>query len=112
MADCLFCKIIAKEIPSQVAYEDEHVFAIHDIHPQAPIHIVVILKKHIETLNNVTDYSDYGHVFKAISAITKKLGIQESGYRVVANCNKDGGQTIFHVHFHIMGGQTLSVKMS
>ena len=112
MSDCIFCKILAKEVPSQVVYEDDNVVAIKDIHPQAPVHIVVIPRKHIETLNAVSDYSLYGDVFRAIVAITKKLGIQQSGYRVVANCNKDGGQTVFHVHFHILGGQALSDKMS
>lgn len=112
MPDCVFCKIIAKELPSQVVYEDESVLAINDIHPQTPIHVVLILKKHIETMNDVTDFGIYGKVFKAVSSITKQLGIQESGYRIVANCNKDGGQTIFHLHFHILGGQTLSVRMN
>ncbi|MCX7821798.1 MAG: histidine triad nucleotide-binding protein [Brevinematales bacterium] len=103
--DCIFCKIATKEIKSSIVYEDEFVLAFNDINPQAPIHIVVIPKEHIATLNDVIDFGIYEKIFKAINKIVKELKIDKDGYRVVANCNRNGGQTVFHIHFHILAGR-------
>ncbi|MGC8764283.1 MAG: histidine triad nucleotide-binding protein [Brevinematia bacterium] len=103
--DCVFCKIAKKEINSQIIYEDGDLLAFKDINPQAPVHIVLIPKEHISTLNDVEDFSIYEKIFKAIKEIVKNAKIDETGYRIVANCNKDGGQTVFHLHFHILGGR-------
>jgi histidine triad (HIT) family protein len=105
MSLCLFCKIANKEIVSRVVYEDDKILAFEDINPQAPFHVVVIPKQHIATLNDVRNESVYSDVFKAIGQITKNANLQERGYRVVANCNGDGGQTVFHLHFHVLGGR-------
>jgi histidine triad (HIT) family protein len=103
--DCIFCKIASREISSNIVFENEKVLAFRDINPQAPVHIVVIPKTHIDTLNDVKDFGIYVEIFKAINEIVKKEGIDKNGYRVVANCNKDGGQTVFHLHFHLLGGR-------
>ena len=103
--DCIFCKIASKEISSNIVFENDKVLAFKDINPQAPVHIVVIPKDHIDTLNDVRDFGIYVDIFKAISEIVKKEGVDKAGYRVVANCNKDGGQTVFHLHFHLLGGR-------
>lgn len=105
MSDCIFCKIAGHEIPSEAVYEDDKVIAIKDINPQAPVHVILIPKKHVETLNQVTDQSVYADVFQAVGKVAEKLGIREKGYRVVANCNRDGGQTVYHIHFHVLGGR-------
>ena len=103
--DCIFCKIASREISSNIVFENEKILAFRDINPQAPVHIVVIPKTHIDTLNDVKDFGIYVEIFKAINEIVKKEGIDKNGYRVVANCNKDGGQTVFHLHFHLLGGR-------
>jgi len=105
MEGCIFCRIIKGEISSQKVYEDDRVLAFRDINPQAPVHIVIVLKEHLATLNDVEDYSLYGDVFKAIKKIALDNGLSEKGYRVVANCKEDAGQTVFHVHFHLLGGR-------
>ncbi len=109
MTDCLFCKIIKGEIPSNKIYEDEYVYAFHDISPQAPVHFLVIPKEHIVSANEINaNNSVYvSKCFEAISKITKELGIDENGYRVVNNCGEDGQQTVKHLHFHILGGRSL-----
>jgi len=106
---CIFCKIVNGEIPAKVVYEDDKVMAFHDINPQAPVHVLVIPKKHISTLNDIEegDRELIGHMFLTIKKIAKELGIAESGYRVLVNCNRDGGQEIYHLHFHILGGKPL-----
>ncbi len=106
MNDCLFCKIIAGEIPSNNVFENDKVYAFHDIAPQAPVHVVVVPKEHICCANKIDSSNSQAvaDVFEAIPEIAKILGISESGYRVVNNCGKDAGQTVFHIHFHIMGG--------
>ncbi len=106
---CIFCKIVNGEIPAKVVYEDDKVMAFHDINPQAPVHVLVIPKKHISTLNDIEegDRELIGHIFLIIKKIAKELGIAESGYRVLVNCNRDGGQEIYHLHFHILGGKPL-----
>lgn len=109
MSDCLFCKIAKGEIPSTKVYEDEHLFAFKDISPVAPEHIVVIPKVHFASLNEVTDETSniLGHLMKQIPVIAESAGIKESGYRVVNNCGVDGGQTVYHIHYHLLGGRNL-----
>ncbi len=107
MSDCLFCKIAAGEIPSTKVYEDEKVLAFLDIQPQAPVHIIVIPKVHIESANDIDDKNCdiVGYIFTVISKIAKEQGFAENGYRVINNCGEDGGQTVKHLHFHILAGK-------
>ena len=104
---CIFCKIIAGEIPSSKVYEDELVLAFRDIEPQAPEHVIIIPKEHIPSANAITSENSgvIAHIFEVIPKIAKDLNIDESGYRVVNNCGKDGGQTVEHIHFHLTGGR-------
>ena len=114
MSDCLFCKIAAGEIPSKKAYEDELVYAFYDIAPQAPVHVLVIPKKHIKDVSAVApeDGAVVAAMFAAVKTIAAELGLEEKGYRVVSNCGPDAGQTVNHLHFHILGGKELSVQMA
>jgi len=107
--DCLFCKIINKEIPADIIYEDERVIAFNDISPQAPTHALIIPRKHISTLNdiNAEDTDLVGHMIKTAATIAKQQGFAESGYRTVFNCNEDGGQTVYHIHLHLLGGKAM-----
>lgn len=109
MADCLFCKIIAGEIPSTKVYEDDYVLAFRDIEPQAPEHIIIIPKVHIASANEITAENSnvIGKIFEVASKIAKDLGFSENGYRIVNNCGEDGGQTVGHIHFHLLGGRNL-----
>lgn len=109
MEDCLFCKIIKGEVPSKKVYEDEYVYAFHDIEPTAPVHILVIPKNHISTLNDVNSENSavISKIYEAIAKIAKQEGIDKDGYRVVSNCNKMAGQTVFHIHFHLIGGREM-----
>lgn len=111
--DCLFCKIIAGEIPSKKVYENDYVYAFHDINPAAPIHVIVIPKIHIESVNAVDNTnSEYvKHIFESIPKITEILNIKEDGYRVITNIGENGGQTVKHLHFHIIGGTKLKEKL-
>ena len=111
--NCLFCKIIAGEIPSTKVYEDETIFAFRDIAPQAPTHILVIPKEHIASVNGVTAENSavVAHIFEVIPQIAKAEGL-ENGYRVVSNCGDDAGQTVYHLHFHILGGRKLALEMA
>lgn len=104
--DCLFCKIINGEIPSDKVYENDKVYAFRDIAPQAPIHVVIVPKTHIASANDITadNSSAVADIYEAIPEIAKALGLSESGYRIVNNCGKDAGQTVFHIHFHLLGG--------
>ena len=113
MSDCLFCKIIAGSIPSTKVYEDETVFAFRDIAPQAPTHILVIPKAHMASVNDITaeNRAVVSHIFEVIPQIAKAEGL-DGGYRVVSNCGADAGQTVHHLHFHILGGKTLSLEMA
>ncbi|WP_456342673.1 histidine triad nucleotide-binding protein [Thermovibrio sp.] len=106
---CVFCKIVKGELPAKVVYEDELVMAFHDINPQAPVHILVIPKEHIPTLNDLEERHRelIGHIFLVIKKIAKEQGIDQSGYRVLVNCNRDGGQEVYHLHFHLLGGKPL-----
>lgn len=109
MENCIFCKIAAGEIPSKIAYEDDIIMAFHDIEPQAPTHVVVIPKKHIASgMNDITKDNSavVAHIFETIPKIAASLGL-EGGYRVVCNCGENAGQTVQHIHFHILGGKTL-----
>ena len=113
MTDCLFCKIISGMIPSTKVYEDETVFAFRDIAPQAPTHILVVPKAHMDSCNAVTAENSavVAHIFEVIPAIAKAEGL-ENGYRVVSNCGADAGQTVKHLHFHILGGRQLALEMA
>ena len=111
--NCLFCKIIAGDIPSTKVYEDETVYAFRDIAPQAPTHILVVPKAHMASVNAVTAENSavVAHIFEVIPAIAKAEGL-ENGYRVVSNCGADAGQTVNHLHFHILGGKKLALEMA
>lgn len=106
MADCLFCKIIAGEIPSEKVFENDSVYAFRDIAPQAPQHIVIVPKKHIECANDITseNSSAVSDIFEAVPQIARTAGISKEGYRIVNNCGANGGQTVMHLHFHVLGG--------
>jgi histidine triad (HIT) family protein len=109
MSECLFCKIARHKIDSAVVYEDEEVMAFHDVSPQAPVHVLIIPKNHIESVNTIdeTHQSLMGKMMIVARLISVDLGIDKSGYRLVINCNKDGGQTVYHLHMHLMGGRQL-----
>ena len=113
MENCLFCKIVRGDIPSTKVYEDEKVLAFRDIAPMAPTHILVIPKEHIGSVAEVTaeNAQIVAHIFTVIPAIAKAEGL-EGGYRVVSNCGPDAGQTVHHLHFHILGGKQLSTEMA
>ena len=112
MSDCIFCKIISKDIPSQSVYEDDYVYAFRDIAPQAPKHILVVPKEHIDSAADITKQNSnlVAKCFEAIAEIAKNEGI-DSGFRVITNSGHDGGQTVFHLHFHILGGKTLGAGL-
>ncbi len=107
--DCLFCKIIAGQIPAQIIYEDDQIIAFNDINPQAPVHKIIIPRRHISTLNDVEqgDCQTIGHMVQSAAKIAKELQIAQNGYRLVMNCNADGGQTVFHIHLHLIGDRQL-----
>ena len=109
MRDCIFCKIVDKKIPAGIVYEDEYVLAFEDVKPQAPVHILVIPKKHIPTLLDMKeeDSSLAGHLLKIANKIATDKGIAGRGFRLVANCNPESGQTVYHIHFHILGGRLM-----
>ncbi len=109
MPDCLFCKIVEGTIPSRKVYEDELVCAFHDIQPQAPVHLLVIPKKHIASMNDCgpEDQALLGHLLLSARKIAQEAGLGESGYRLVNNCGRDSGQLVFHIHWHILGGEAL-----
>ncbi len=110
MADCLFCRIIKREIPASIVYEDDRVLAFNDINPQAPTHVLVVPKRHIESLNELASADDaiVGEVVRRAAAIAKERGISAGGYRTVFNTNRDAGQTVFHIHLHVLGGRRLA----
>ena len=112
MNDCLFCKIIAGDIPSNKVYEDEHVYAFRDINPQAPVHILIVPKEHVCCADAVTAENSalVAHIFEAVPKIAKAEGLT-GGYRVINNCGEDGGQTVMHLHFHLIGRKKLSEKI-
>ncbi len=113
MEECLFCKIIRKEIPADIVYEDENIIAFKDIQPAAPIHILVIPKKHISSINEIEskDEALIGYIYTKIKEIAKMQGVNETGYRVIVNCGKDAGQEVMHLHFHLLAGKKLGEKI-
>jgi histidine triad (HIT) family protein len=109
MGDCIFCKIAKGEIPAKVVYRDDLVVAFHDIEPQAPVHVLIIPKEHIPTTLDVNEDNKelIGHIYQVASCIARELGVAETGFRIVNNCNVDAGQSVFHLHFHLLGGRKL-----
>lgn len=107
MNNCLFCKIVAGEITPDVVYQDENILAFRDINPQAPVHILIIPKKHIETLNELDDTILAGKLLQTAAKLAAKEGFAENGYRTVFNCNKQGGQEVYHIHLHLLGGRQM-----
>jgi len=109
MEDCIFCKIVRGEIPSTVVYENDDVLAFEDINPMAPVHVVLIPKKHIATLMDVKgdEMDTMGSIISAVQEVAKIKGIDEKGFRMVVNCNEEGGQLVFHLHIHVLGGKRL-----
>ena len=110
MSDCLFCRIIAGEISSATVYQDDEVFVFRDINPQAPFHVLIVPKKHIASLNELTPEDDalIGSLFRRAAALAKENGYQDRGYRTVFNTNREAGQTVFHVHLHLLAGRVLT----
>lgn len=113
MNDCLFCKIIKGEIPSNKVYEDDEILAFHDINPAAPIHILVIPKKHIYSLAKIEKEDEIliGKIYGVIDKIAEEKGFKDEGYRVIVNCGENGGQEVMHLHFHILAGTKLGEKI-
>ena len=113
MEDCIFCKIIDGSIPSNKAYEDDKIVAFHDLEPQAPVHVLVIPKQHICCADKIDESNAdvIAHIFTKIPEIAKSLGIT-NGYRIVTNCGKEGCQSVYHIHFHLMGGKQLNGRMA
>jgi histidine triad (HIT) family protein len=107
MSNCIFCKIVAGQIPSKKVYEDDRVYAFHDIAPAAPTHVLIIPKAHYASMNEVTDFADIAAIHEVAVHIAKELGVADSGYRLINNCGVDGGQVVFHVHYHLLGGEQL-----
>ena len=112
MEDCIFCKIIQGEIPSNKVYEDDEILAFKDINPMAPVHILVIPKKHIESANEITEEDEkvIGKIFTVIKKLAKDNNL-DNGYRIVNNCGEDGGQAVKHLHFHLLGGRKLKIEV-
>jgi histidine triad (HIT) family protein len=109
MSDCLFCKIIERQIPSKILYEDDRVIAIEDINPQAPLHALVLPKTHIATLNDLDRTHDalVGEMTRCAAALAEQRGFSQRGFRTVFNTNSDAGQTVFHIHLHVLAGRSL-----
>ena len=107
-SDCVFCKIGSGQIPSRMVLQDEEVFAFEDLNPQAPVHVLVIPKRHVAAMNELQDLSLLGRLFHVANLVAQKKGIAASGYRVVSNTGRDGGQTVFHLHLHVLGGRQMN----
>jgi histidine triad (HIT) family protein len=110
MSDCLFCKIVDGKIPAQIVHQDAELIAFKDINPQAPLHVLIIPRRHIATLNDLTAADDalVGSMQRAAAAIVREHGYSDRGYRTVLNCNREAGQTVFHIHLHVLAGRGLS----
>ena len=108
--DCLFCKIVAGDIPAKIIYRDDYVVAFDDINPQAPLHKIIVPHKHIETLNDLQpeDGALIGHMVQSAVKLAKELNIADDGYRLIMNCNAHGGQSVYHIHAHLLGGRKLT----
>lgn len=113
MENCIFCKIVNGEIPSEKVYEDEKMLAFKDINPVAPVHILIIPKKHIENLMGVqeNDKEIISDIFTVIPKIAEKMGVEKDGFRLISNCGKDAGQEVMHLHFHLIAGTKLGTKI-
>ena len=113
MSDCIFCKIINREIPSDIVYEDDEIISFRDINPAATIHILVIPKKHIKSLTELSKEDEVliGKIYSAINKIAENENIKNKGFRVIVNCGEDGGQEVGHLHFHLLGGEKLGPKI-
>lgn len=109
MSDCLFCRIVAREIPAKIAWEDDVTIAIEDINPQAPLHLLIIPKAHIATLNDLSPAQDalVGEMTRRAAALAKERGFGDRGFRTVFNTNREAGQTVFHIHLHLLAGRSL-----
>ncbi|MFW5986486.1 MAG: histidine triad nucleotide-binding protein [Halanaerobiales bacterium] len=109
MEDCLFCKIVNGEMDTDFVYEDEKVVAFEDINPQAPLHLLIVPREHISTLLDMEgeDYQISAHVYRVANKLAREKGIAEDGFRLVSNCGDDGGQTVYHIHYHLLGGREL-----
>ncbi len=110
MPQCLFCRIVSREIPGSIVYDDDRVLAFNDINPQAPTHVLIVPKRHIESLNDLQPEDDgiVGELVRRAALIAKDRGIAEGGFRTVFNTNRDAGQTVFHIHLHLLGGRSLA----
>ncbi|UHA74176.1 histidine triad nucleotide-binding protein [Paenibacillus sp. 481] len=111
---CIFCKIVEGAIPAKKVYENEHVIAFHDIQPQAPVHVLIIPKKHIPTMNDAAgeDFVLIGEMHRAAQEVARELGVDQTGYRLINNCGKHSGQEVFHIHYHLLGGEFLGPLVS
>jgi len=107
---CLFCRIIAGEIPGKFLYQDDRMVVLQDINPQAPLHVLVIPRKHVATLNDLSQEDDglIGEMLRRAAIVAREHGVADGGYRAVFNCNRDAGQTVFHIHLHVLGGRSLA----
>ena len=110
MADCLFCKIVAGQIPATIVHQDEHLVAFKDINPQAPMHVLIVPRRHVSSLNDLEQNDDalVGEMIRRAAALARAQGHADRGYRTVFNCNADAGQTVFHVHLHVLGGRPMT----
>ncbi|MDD4914569.1 MAG: histidine triad nucleotide-binding protein [Methylococcales bacterium] len=107
MTDCLFCKMVSGEIKPDVVFEDDRLLAFRDIHPQAPLHVLIVPKLHIANLNELDDADLGGRLLQTAAGLAEQFGYAESGYRTVFNCNNDGGQTVHHLHLHLLAGRRM-----
>ena len=110
MSECLFCKIVNRDIPASIVYEDDRVLAFNDINPQAPTHVLIVPRRHIATLNDLGAGDDQivGELVRRAAAIANDRGLSAGGYRTVFNTNRDAGQTVFHIHLHLLGGRSMT----
>ena len=113
-SDCIFCQIVAGKVPSEILYQDEEVVAFRDINPQAPVHLIIIPKRHISSLAHLSEADSplMGHMVNIANQLAKREGVAESGYRLVVNCGREGGQLVPHLHMHLLGGRKLPDKLS
>ncbi len=109
MSDCIFCKIVSGEIPASLVYEDDEILAFEDIHPQAPVHILLIPRRHLASLDEADGSHGplFGRILLVAAELAREKGVAEKGYRVLTNCNAEGGQEVFHIHFHLLGGRSM-----
>ena len=109
MSDCLFCRLVAGDIPAKIVFKDEHLVAFQDINPQAPMHVLIVPRRHVATLNDLSDADDalVGEMVRRAASIAGEQGYAGRGYRTVFNCNADAGQTVFHIHLHVLGGRQM-----